>query len=79
MCRVLAKISEDKVCGALVVLKWVSASFWPLLCQDGTHFDQFVKGVVYLPTHKEFYTCGKSYDLMFGNVDLKFSILCFKI
>lgn len=53
MCRVLAKISEDKVCGALVVLKWVSASFWPLLCQDGTHFDQFVKGVVYLPQHRK--------------------------
>lgn len=51
-------MSEDKVCGALVVLKWDSASFWPLLCPDGTHFDQFVKGVVYLPTQKEFYTCG---------------------
>lgn len=26
VCRVLAKMSEDKVCGALVVRKWESAS-----------------------------------------------------
>lgn len=38
-----------------------------------------VKGVVYLPTQKDFYTSGKSYDSMFGNVDLKFSMLCLKI
>lgn len=31
VCRVLAKMSEYKVCGALVVPKWESASLWPLL------------------------------------------------
>lgn len=41
-CRVLAKISEDKVCGALVLPKWESANFWRFLCPDSTHFDQFV-------------------------------------
>lgn len=75
----LAKISEDKVCGALVLPKWESANFWPLLCPDSTHFDQFVSGVVYLPTQKDFCTCGKSYDSMFGNVYSKFSMSCLKI
>ena len=72
-------MSEDKTKGALVVPLWKSASFWPMLCSSGTYFDDFVKGVVYLPTQKDFYLCGKSYESMFGNVDLNFSMLCLKI
>lgn len=79
VCRVLAKMSEDEIKGALVVPMWKSASFWPMLCSDGSNSNCFVKGVVYLPTLKDFYVCGKSYESMFGNVDLDFPMLCLKI
>jgi hypothetical protein len=38
-------------------------------------FIEQVKGYIYLPTKKEFYSPGKSNKAIFGNVDLTFRML----
>ena len=46
-----------------------------MLCPDGEIFDKFIKGVVFLPKSKQFFTCGRSYGSIFGNVDLNFTMI----
>jgi hypothetical protein len=44
-----------------------------MLCPGGDGFIDQVKGYIYLPTKKEFYSPGKSNKAIFGNVDLTFN------
>ena len=46
-----------------------------MLCPDGETFDKFIKCVVFLPKSKQFFTCGRSYGSIFGNVDLNFTMI----
>ena len=40
--RVVKHIFANKITGSLVVPHWPKASFWPLICPDGTHVDSRV-------------------------------------
>jgi hypothetical protein len=46
-----------------------------MLCPGDDGFIDQVKGYIYLPTKKEFYSPGKSNKAIFGNVDLTFRML----
>jgi hypothetical protein len=50
-----------------------------MLCPGGDGFIDQVKGYIYLPTKKEFYSPGKSNKAIFGNVDLTFRMLALRI
>lgn len=68
----LAKIKEDKAFGYLIIPMWKLASFWPILCQGGEKFCDFVKN---LPKDRQFFMSGRSVGSMFGNIDLNLSML----
>ena len=46
--------------GSLIVPVWKSASFWPLICPDGTHLAPFVHKWVYIPFQPTTFIPGKS-------------------
>jgi hypothetical protein len=50
-----------------------------MLCPGGDGFIDQVKGYIYLPTKKEFYSPGKSNKAIFGNVDLTFRMLAINV
>ena len=77
--RILKYMKQCNAVGTLIVPCWRSASFWPMLCPGGDGFIDQVKGYIYLPTKKEFYSPGKSNKAIFGNVDLTFRMLALRI
>jgi hypothetical protein len=54
--RILKYTKQCNAVGTLIVPCWQSASFWPMLCPGGDGFIDQVKGYIYLPTKKEFYS-----------------------
>lgn len=46
--------------GTLVVPEWPSAVFWPLLCNTGYGFRDFVRESMYLPLSTELIVRGKA-------------------
>ena len=77
--RILKYMKQCSAVGTLIVPCWQSASFWPMLCPGGDGFIDQVKGYIYLPTKKEFYSPGKRNKAIFGNVDLTFRMLALRI
>ncbi len=75
--RVLQHMANCKAKGTLVVSRWYSASFWPLLCPGGRYVSE-IKDIMYLPVNKESYTQSRSGGL-FGVEDLKFPMLALYI
>ena len=78
MPRVLSHMRKYNAKGTLVVPQWFSASFWPLLCTQGT-FIKEVTDLVYLPCVKEAYVPSRIEGGFFGVSDLKFSMLALKL
>ena len=72
--KVLEKLKSDKAEGILVVPRWPSALFWPMICPKGFFIEQ-VKSCIVLPRDKAFYTKCQNGKGIFGNVDLEFDML----
>ena len=58
--RVLRHTETCSAVGSLIVPAWKSASFWPLICPDGTHLAPFVHKWVYIPFQPTTFIPGKS-------------------
>ena len=58
--RVLRHAETCSAVGSLIILAWKSASFWPLICPDGTHLAPFVHKWVYIPFQRPTFIPGKS-------------------
>lgn len=76
--RVLKKLQCCRARGVLVVPEWISANYWPLLC-NVYGFRPFVHDWMYLPIDKRFYTPCKNGAGIFGNENLKFNMLALYI
>ncbi|XP_065915901.1 uncharacterized protein [Dysidea avara] len=66
--RLLKHASITKAKGTLVIPKWVSAPFWPLIFPNGTNPAQFVKEVRELPKVEGLFVEGRSGCNLFKGV-----------
>ena len=76
--RVLNHMRKGHSKGTLIVPKWYSASFWPLLVENGEFIEE-IKEFVYLPTSKHAYIPSRIKGGLFGVQDLKFDMLAMKV
>ena len=65
--------------GTLIVPLWRSAHFWPVICDDGVHFSNFVHDWYVLPHIPNLFIRGKAKNCIFGNGQLKFIMLALRI
>jgi hypothetical protein len=77
--RVLKKMESCKARGVLVAPEWKSANYWPMLCGPVGVFRPFVKDWIYLPVNKHSYTPCINGVGIFGNEDLRFSMMALYI
>ena len=71
-------INYAKTCkarGMLIVPVWKSAHFWPILCPDGVHYNEFIKGCLPLPNWPKLVLKCKAKNTIFGNKQLTFAMV----
>ena len=64
--RVIRHAQVCKAAGTLVVPVWPSAPFWPILCQTGSQFAEFVSEIIELPLTEELFLPSRSGAVLFG-------------
>ena len=77
--RVIAHAGACKAVGTLVIPMWKSSYFWLLLCEDGRHWNAFVRDWVTLPKFKNLFIKGKAKNHVFGSKDLSFSVVALRL
>lgn len=77
--RVIAHLRVCKAEGTLVIPLWKSSYFWPLLCDDGRHWNTFVHDWVVLPKFKQLFVRGKAKNDLFGARELSFLVVALRI
>ena len=77
--RVVNHLKACRAAGTLIVPLWRSARFWPLICDDGVHFSNFVNDWYVLPHIPNLFIKGKAKNCIFGNGQLKFIMLALRI
>lgn len=77
--RVIAHLRVCKAEGTLVIPLWKSSYFWPLLCDDGRHWNTFVHDWVVLPKFKQLFVRGKAKNGLFGARELSFIVVALRI
>jgi hypothetical protein len=77
--KVIQHLKVYKARGTLIVPKWKSAHFWPLLCSDGMHFNSFVPEWIVLPNIPNLFIRGKAKNSIFGSRLLNFQVLALRI
>ena len=65
--------------GVMVIPRWESASFWPLLCDAKGNFSSFVCDWLELPPDKKYYLPCKTGEGLFGNEDLNFMMIAVRL
>ena len=70
---------ESKAVGTLIVPMWKSSYFWPLLCNDGMHFNSFVKHWLCLPKRPDLFVAGRAKNKLFGTKAFKSPCLALRI
>lgn len=73
--RVIAHAGACKAVGILVIPVWKSSYFWLLLCEDGKHWNAFVRDWVILPKFKNLFIKDKAKNHLFGSKVLSFSVV----
>jgi hypothetical protein len=71
------KLKADKCSGTLIVPKWESASFWPLLVDNFGNFVTFIKGVYVLPV-TEAVNNGRGNNGIFSKEPFSFRMLALR-
>ena len=69
--RVVNHLKACRAAGTLIVPLWRSAHFWPIICDDGVHFSNFVHDWYVLPHIPNLFIRGKAKNCIFGNGQLK--------
>ena len=77
--RVVNHLKVCRAAGTLIVPLWRLAHFWPIICDDGVHFSNFVHDWYVLPHIPNLFIRGKAKNCIFGNGQLKFIILALRI
>ena len=77
--RVVAHLRVCQAEGTLVIPLWKSSYFWPLLCDDGRHWNTFVHDWVVLPKFKQLFVRGKAKNDLFGARQLSFKVVALRI
>ena len=77
--RVIAHAGACKAVGVLVIPVWKSLYFWLLLCEDGKHWNAFVRDWVILPKFKNLFIKGKAKNHLFGSKVLSFSVVALRL
>ena len=77
--RVVNHLKACRAAGTLIVPLWRSAHFWPIICDDGVHFSNFVHDWYVLPHIPNLFIRGKAKNCIFGNGQLKFIMLALRI
>ena len=77
--RVVNHLKACRAAGTLIVPLWRSAHFWPIICEDGVHFSNFVYDWYVLPHIPNLFIRGKAKNCIFGNGQLKFIMLALRI
>ena len=58
---------------------WKSSYFGLLLCEDGRHWNDFVRDWVTLPEFKNLFIKGKAKNHVFGSKDLPLSVVAVRL
>ena len=74
--RILRHAEICHAVGSLVVPAWKSASFWPLLCLDGSRLAPFIHQWLYIPFQPTMFITGKSGHNIGDALTLDSVILC---
>ena len=78
--KVITHLKLCKGCGVLVVPKWTSAAFWPMLCSsDRNEFNYFVKDYIEYMKPSRFFEAGSDKNSIFASDKLTFNVLVLKI
>ena len=78
--RIIAHLRVCKAEGTLVIPLWKSSYFWPLLCDDGRHWNTlFCPRLVVLPKFKQLFVRGKAKNGLFGARELSFIVVALPI
>ena len=77
--KVIAHAGACKAVGTLVIPMWKSSYFWLLLCEDGKHWNTFVRDWVTLLKFKNLFIKGKAKNHVFGSTDLSFSVVALRL
>ena len=77
--RVIAHDGACKAVGTPAIPMWKSSYFWLLLCEDGKHWNAFVRDWVTLPKFKNLFIKGKAKNHVFGSKDLSFSEVALRL
>ena len=64
---------------SVVIPVWKSSYFWLLLCEDGKHWNAFVRDWVTLPKFKDPFIKGKAKNHVFDSKDLSFSEVALRL
>ena len=76
---VITLLRVCKAEGTLIIPLWKSSYFWPLLCEDGRHWNTFVHDWVVLPKFKQLFVRGKAKNGLFGVRELSFIVVALRI
>ena len=76
--RVLLHMRNCQAIGSLVVPLWPSSPFWPMICSNGDHFNDFVIDWMDLPTGQDDFIPGQC-NSIFGCEKLHFRMLVLRI
>ena len=74
--RMLQHAKVCKAMGTPIVPAWKSASYWPLLCPDGSHLAQFVHECMLIPYFEALFLHGKSGNNIGDSLKSDSIVLC---
>lgn len=76
---VINHLSICEAAGTLIVPLWISAHYWISLCKDRVHGNDFIHDWIILPHLSNLFERGKSRNAIFGNGQLKFTVVALRI
>ena len=76
--KVIKKVIKDKADGTLILPKWRSAPFWPLLLESNCTFKKFIRDHETLP-RANIISAGRCKKGIFTNNPLSFNMIAFQI
>lgn len=75
--KCINKIKYEGCKSTLFVPMWISASFWPLVCNDGLHFNPFIVDWTDVYMSEQVFLAGITH-IMFGGRDLPFRVIALR-
>lgn len=76
--KCIRKIVREECHATMIVPLWPSATFWPLLCNDGLHFNHFVVDWTEICPSKYVILKGRAKNTIFGGKNLPFRMVALR-